>query len=104
MVYLTDVSEGTAPLEYLHDRRSDRPLFGAPLSPLHLNSRVPAAVIDRHLAAGCEPRVVTGPRGTIVIFDDNIIHRGTLAQTGHRDVLVLQVRPSLAADSRRRKY
>lgn len=95
MVYLTDVTEGTAPLEYLHDRRSDRPLMGAPLSPLHLNSRVPDATIERHIASGCEPRLVTGPRGTIVVFDDNIIHRGTLAQTGHRDVLVLQVRPSL---------
>ncbi len=100
MVYLTDVSEGTAPLEYLHDLKTDRPLFGAPLSPLHLNSRVPAAVVERHLAAGCEPRAITGPRGTIIVFDDNIIHRGTLAQTGHRDVLVLQVRPSLQAQPR----
>jgi hypothetical protein len=97
MVYLTDVTEGTAPFEYLHDCRSGRPVPGEPLSPLHLNSRVPAGVIDRHCAAGCEPRVVTGPRGTILVFDDNIIHRGTLARTNHRDVLVLQVRPSLTA-------
>jgi hypothetical protein len=97
MVYLTDVTEGTAPLEYLHDTRRDAPVLGAPLAPLNLNSRVPTAVIERHLSAGCEARPVTGPRGTIVIFDDNIIHRGTLAQTAHRDVLVLQVRPSLAA-------
>jgi glycosyltransferase involved in cell wall biosynthesis len=100
MVYLTDVTDGTAPLEYLHDRATDRPLMGAPLSPLHLNSRIPPAVIERHLAAGCEPRAVTGPRGTIIVFDDNIVHRGTLARTGHRDVLVLQVRPSLAAAPR----
>jgi glycosyltransferase involved in cell wall biosynthesis len=97
MVYLTDVTDGTAPFEYLHDPRTDRPLLGAPLAPLNLNSRVPAAAIERHLAAGCEPRAITGSRGTILIFDDNIIHRGTLAQTGHRDVLVLQVRPALAA-------
>ena len=37
---------------------------------------------------------MTGPAGTMIIFDDNIIHRGTLALEAHRDVLVLQVRPA----------
>jgi len=94
MIYLTDVDEGTAPFEFLRERGSQRPAVGAPLAPLHWHSRVPPDQVDRYLAGGYETHLATGPRGTVVVFDDNVIHRGTLAQTGHRDVLVLQLRPA----------
>jgi len=95
MIYLTEVTPGSAPFEYLHDPASNRPVMGAPLAPLHVSSRVPQAVVDRHVANGAAPTPVTGPQGTVIVFDDNVIHRGTLARTSHRDVLVLQVRPAL---------
>ena len=44
-------------------------------------------------AMGCRPCAVTGPRGTLVLFNDNVIHRATLADRAHRDVVVLQLRP-----------
>ena len=93
MVYLTDVGEETAPFEYLRDD-GWRAKLGTPLAPLHGDSRVPAAQIERHLAAGWHREVVTGPSGTVLVFDDNVVHRGTLARSGHRDVVVFQVRPA----------
>jgi hypothetical protein len=94
MIYLTDVREDTAPFVYLRERATGRFMMGSPLTPLFGNSRVPAAQMERHLAGGWEEHSVTGPRGTMLIFDDNIVHRGTLAQASHRDVLVFQIRPS----------
>jgi hypothetical protein len=32
--------------------------------------------------------------GTAILFDDNVLHRATLARTGHRDALVFQIRPA----------
>jgi hypothetical protein len=92
MIYLTDVDETSAPLEYIRARDTARPLYGAPLAPTHGSSRIPADQVE--LADGFEKHAVVGPRGTVIIFDDNIVHRGTLAQTAHRDVVVLQVRPA----------
>ena len=94
MVYLTDVDEGTAPFEYLREQLSGRPLPGSPLVPRFGHSRVADDEIERCVASGWERRVVTGPRGTILVFDDNIVHRATLARRAHRDVIVFQVRPA----------
>lgn len=92
MVYLTDVDDDAAPFEYVRDRRGS-PVYGTPLAPLHHHSRVHDDMIDRHIAAGAERMSVTGPAGTTIVFDDNIVHRGTLARRHHRDVAVFQVRP-----------
>jgi hypothetical protein len=94
MVYLTDVREDTAPFVYLRERATGRCWPGAPLAPLYGHSRVAVEEIDRRLDSGWEAHPVTGPRGTVLIFDDNIVHRGTLAQASHRDVIVFQIRPS----------
>jgi hypothetical protein len=101
MVYLTDVTEETAPFVYLRERATGRFLPGSPLAPLYGNSRVPPDEIERHLANGWEAYPVTGPRGTVMIFDDNVVHRATLAQAAHRDVIVFQIRPSAFAASPR---
>jgi hypothetical protein len=92
MVYLSDVTEGTAPFEYLRDA-GGRPQLGTPLAPLHGDSRIAASQIERELQKGWQRHAVTGPCGTVLVFDDNVVHRGTLAQTAHRDVVVFQVRP-----------
>ena len=94
MVYLTDVDEDTAPFEYLRERSTGRPLYGAPLAPRFGHSRVAVEEIGRLEAAGWERRIATGPRGTVLVFDDNIVHRATLARSAHRDVIVFQVRPA----------
>lgn len=94
MVYLTDVDEASAPFEYLRDAATGQPVPGRPLAPTHGTSRVPIADVSRLQAAGARPERVTGPRGTVLLFDDNVIHRATLAASRHRDVLVLQLRPA----------
>jgi len=94
LVYLTDVDERSAPLEYLRSTQSSRPVPGSPLAPLYGDSRVADRVIGRYLENGFECHKVLGPRGTMIIFDNNIIHRGNLAKDTHRDVLILQVRPA----------
>lgn len=93
MIYLSDVGDGAAPFEYLRDNRRARPVQGGPLTPMHHHNRVAEQTIQRYVARGYEAHRVTGPRATVLVFDTNIIHRGTLAQSDARDVLVLQVRP-----------
>ena len=94
MIYLTDVTAESAPFEYLRASSSGEPIRGRPLAPLYGTSRVPASTVERHLKSGAESCMVTGPAGTMVVFDDNVVHRGNLAKEQHRDVLVLQVRPA----------
>lgn len=95
MVYLTDVAHDTAPFQYLRERSSGAPLAGAPLAPMSGgDSRVPDEDVDRRLAGNWTCHSVTGARGTIVVFDNNIVHRGTMAKAAHRDVVVFQVRPA----------
>ena len=80
MVYLTDVRHDTAPFVYLRERSSGRFMPGSPLTPLFCSSRIPAEQIEQHLANGWEEYPVTGRRGTVLVFDDNIVHRATLAR------------------------
>jgi hypothetical protein len=94
MIYLTDVTEGSAPFEYLHDRHTGKPVPGTPIAPLHVSSRVDESRVARWLENGCRSTAVTGRAGTMIVFDDNVIHRGTIAREHHRDVLVFQVRPA----------
>jgi hypothetical protein len=94
LVYLTDVDEHSAPFEYLRSTESFQPVPGSPLAPLYGDSRVPESIVREHLQNGFECHKVVGPRGTMIIFDNNIIHKGNLAKATHRDVLVLQVRPA----------
>jgi hypothetical protein len=94
MIYLTDVTEGSAPFEYLRDMHTGKPVPGAPIAPLHVRSRVDQSRVARWLGNGCRSTAVIGGAGTMIVFDDNVIHRGTIAREGHRDVLVFQVRPA----------
>lgn len=97
MVYLTDVTDGTAPFEYLRRVGSSKPLYGSPIAPFYGHSRIAESEVRRLLSDGHESYRVTGPRGTLIVFDENVVHRGTLALERHRDVLVFQVRPATFA-------
>jgi hypothetical protein len=93
LIYLTNVDEGSAPFEYLCAPGRSTSVLGA-RTPFYGESRVREDRIKGYLRQGLVTRKVTGPRGTMILFDDNAIHRGTLAERAHRDVLVLQIRPS----------
>lgn len=95
MVYLTDVTEDTAPFEYLRHNTTRRPIHVAPHWPQRFPyGRVPQEVVDGHLREGYETHKATGAQGTVLLFDDKIVHKGNYAHRGHRDALVLQLRPT----------
>jgi hypothetical protein len=96
MIYLSEVCDDTAPFEYLRHVRTGAALPGTPLSPGYGDSRLDEAALARLARDGYQPHRVTGPAGTMLIFDNNVVHRATLAERAHRDVLVLQVRPAVA--------
>jgi hypothetical protein len=39
-------------------------------------------------------QVLEGKCGTVLIFDNNLIHKGTLPRTGYRDVICVEIYPS----------
>ena len=92
--HLTDVGPLNAPFEYVRRKGSGEPVKYAP-QPLLGNSRVSAAHVDKLLASGHETVKATGPQGTMLIFDDNVLHRATFAREGRRDALVYQIRPAV---------
>lgn len=101
MIYLTDVGEKTAPFEYLATPDGEPKMiepsrqgilkWGGPKWP---RSRVPADVMQKFLDKGYKKTKVTGPQGTILVFDNNCIHKANVARTALRDVLVYQIRPA----------
>jgi len=95
MIYLSDVTDGTAPFEYLRSRHDGRALRGRPLAPGYGHGRFDDTAIHAFNARGYVAERVVGESGTLVVFDTNVVHRANLAEVGHRDVLVLQVRPAL---------
>tara|TARA_B100000287_G_scaffold431738_1_gene489581 strand:- start:873 stop:1733 length:861 start_codon:yes stop_codon:yes gene_type:complete len=102
MIYLTDVDEDSAPLEFLQHKEtkelfkhnSTRTSFkewkAAPN-----NSRVSPYQMDKLKEMGFEPTKVCGPAGTVIIFNENVIHRATTATKSHRDVVNFLIKPSI---------
>ena len=101
MIYLTDVSDQSGPFEYLRHPKSMKAMAGSRLTPLYGESRVTEEYLSRCRGEGFVPHKITGPKGTMILFDNNMIHRANLAVQTHRDVLILQVRP---AASKHRPY
>jgi len=102
MIYLNDVDENGAPLEYLVDaennsvkvqpsRTGPENWFGKPKWP---DSRVPDSLLKEYLEKGCKTKKITGPKGTIVIFSQNVLHRANIATSNPRDTLLYQLKPS----------
>jgi hypothetical protein len=94
MVYLTEVDAGRAPFEYLQHQSTGQPYLFPPM-PTYGDSRVAPRSVQSHLANGYKVTQLTGPPGTTALFDNNVLHRATLAETAHRDVVVFQFRPSV---------
>ena len=56
-------------------------------------SRVPPDVIKNLIREGCEIRDIESPAGTAILFDNNIVHKGTIPQRGYRYAAILQFKP-----------
>lgn len=75
IIYLSDVTETSAPFEY------KVPVKYVPYARRPVNSsRIPYEG---------EGEKVTGPRGTTLIFKNNIIHKGNYCRDGYRDVIMI---------------
>lgn len=100
LVYLTDVSEDNAPFEYMvrdgeaRKMETSRTGFGHWKPPYISNSRIPPQMISDLESEGYRKKKITGPAGTILFFDNNIIHRATSPITGYRDVAIFNIRPA----------
>lgn len=101
LIYLTEVTPGRGAFEYLEGpepgqfrkvetSRLSPTLVGPPRWP---GSRIPNEAIERWLAEGVEARTLLGPPGTMVVFDNNCVHRATIPNGGHRDAIILSLRP-----------
>ena len=96
MIYLTDVGDQSAPFEYLRSPELAEPVAGSPIAPLYGHSRIPQKKLTRYLEKGFVRHKVIGPKGTMILFDNDVIHRGNLASQTCRDVVIFQVRPIAA--------
>jgi hypothetical protein len=96
MIYLTDVDDETGPFEYCRHQKTLKPLKCAPITPLYGDSRVREDAVREHTASGYETCRVTGPQGTMILFDDNVLHRANMPSRSYRDVVVFQFRPSIS--------
>jgi hypothetical protein len=94
MVYLTDVDAESGPFEYVRHATSHKAFLFAP-RPLLGTSRVRPSFVDELLSNGHERYMSVGPTGSLVLFDDNVLHKANIARRRVRDVVVLQLRPSL---------
>lgn len=102
MIYLTDVkSADNAPFEYLVGPDGGG-IVAMPtrISPDHWNkaknnSRITDEAIQRYKSKGCKSVLALGPAGTATAFTNDVLHRANIPKTGHRDVLVVRVRPTL---------
>lgn len=101
LVYLVDVEPGRGAFEYIERLgqgsavriETSRLVAGEKHAPLWPKSRIPAATVERWLGAGMRIRSVVGPRGTMIVFDANCVHRATIPADGHRDAVIFSLRP-----------
>tara|TARA_R100001015_G_C4634978_1_gene202917 strand:+ start:1947 stop:2795 length:849 start_codon:yes stop_codon:yes gene_type:complete len=109
MVYLSNVTAGYGAFEYIKDtdneavkattRRVDHKDWctskGEHQS-RHCSwwgSRVPDEAILAMVKSGCKPTPIHGKMGTAILFDNNIVHKGSLPTKGDRLAATLQFRP-----------
>lgn len=79
IVYLTDVSNQQGPFEYK-----------VPVEYVPSNSDLDWQ--DTRYAYDGSGKKVTGPRGTTVIFKNNIVHKGNYCRKGYRDAVMIGLR------------
>jgi hypothetical protein len=87
MVYLTEVTESSGAFRAFV-RPASRELLRRGFS------REKAELFEDALKDVSRLKVCEGPPGTVVIFDNNLVHRATAPRESYRDVVVFEVLPS----------
>lgn len=103
LIYLTDVTEDIAPFEYLRHKKTGEVIkmptsrlgyeHWKPSPPMFPQSRIPDRIIDQLVTQGYARHKVIGPKGTVIFFDNNCIHRANVPVEGYRDVVIFNIRP-----------
>jgi hypothetical protein len=113
IIYLTDVTEKTAPFVYLVDaegnpvimdthtkwvspddsKRRDA-LLGPETNPWN-STRIPSDwVEEKKKNHGYKEVSVTGKKGSFIFFTPNIVHKATVAKENYRQVISFTIKPS----------
>lgn len=102
IIYLTDVGPNDGPLEFMEHpetklaakhksfRTSYKEWNAAPN-----NSRFSEEQIGKLKDMGYEPKKICGPRGTVILFNENLVHRANVAKENHRDIINFIIKPSI---------
>jgi hypothetical protein len=94
-VYLNDVGESNGAFRAFSLRHSRRILlkgFQSNSSATRLKSQT---IADKHLKKYPQSlKVLEGPEGTVLAFDNNLVHKGTAPRVGYRHVIQIPVYPS----------
>lgn len=98
ILYLTDVDDQHGCMVVMKHNRTGAPFAVDPRAATRLFGRlrntlpvVPALWLSELAAQGYEPTCLAGPAGSLVIFDVNIVHRGSRPAAGmHRDFVLLE--------------
>jgi hypothetical protein len=112
MIYLNDVGPKNGPFEVLRNEKTNEGLKITPSRIDHTNwkgkkdpwtfkykdntwnsTRIPDNLFGLFKKDGYIPHKIIGNKGHISIFDNNIIHRGTIPPESHRYAVVFQFKP-----------
>jgi hypothetical protein len=94
-VYLNDVQESNGAFRAFSLTHSRRILLKGFMSN-STDARIASQVIaDKHLQKNPHSlKVLEGPEGTVLAFDNNLVHKGTAPEVGYRHVIQIPVYPS----------
>lgn len=97
MVYLSNVDENSGAFEILNKENQGHKFSTTRVDHSRWskhNSRIPEDQINSLVSSSYETKKLTGEKGTVIIFDNNIIHRATLCESKPRDVVTFMVKPT----------
>lgn len=117
IIYFNDVGENDGPFEILRKTDTKRafkvenyreniyswPQHGVKDPPMFnggINNRIPNKWIENKISEGYERYKITGKSGTIIIFDNNIIHKANIARNNYRDIVNIEIRPKLTKQNK----
>jgi hypothetical protein len=94
-VYLNDVSESNGAFRAFSLRHSRRILLKGFQSNSPATRLKSQTIADKHLKKYPQSlKVLEGPEGTVLAFDNNLVHKGTAPRVGYRHVIQIPVYPS----------
>ena len=101
LIYLTDVEEDTGPFELLEKdgdyvkMKTSRTGYNNWRPPYIPESRISKNMINDFVNQGYNKKKIIGPKGTVLFFDNNIIHKANVPTRKYRDVVIFNIRPTL---------